>query len=113
MLDRAKPGHSSLVDDRELAPAFLEHQRESIAQRGRRGDGGIKRVVAVWNGKQLDVRESPDRKSTRLNSSHGYISYAVFCLKKKKTPQRPRDAAPRTAHAADAQETGPDPRPAA
>src|SRR2546429_1020606 len=27
---------------------------------------------------------SSDRKSTRLNSSHGYISYAVFCLKKKK-----------------------------
>src|SRR2546422_10341442 len=27
---------------------------------------------------------STDRKSTRLNSSHGYISYAVFCLKKKK-----------------------------
>src|SRR2546429_3461263 len=29
-----------------------------------------------------------DRKSTRLNSSHGYISYAVFCLKKKKRYQR-------------------------
>src|SRR2546422_4126679 len=29
-------------------------------------------------------RERRDRKSTRLNSSHGYISYAVFCLKKKK-----------------------------
>src|SRR2546429_992826 len=28
-----------------------------------------------------------DRKSTRLNSSHGYISYAVFCLKKKKLMQ--------------------------
>src|SRR6266436_1415713 len=28
--------------------------------------------------------ENTDRKSTRLNSSHGYISYAVFCLKKKK-----------------------------
>src|SRR2546422_6731531 len=28
---------------------------------------------------------SLDRKSTRLNSSHGYISYAVFCLKKKNT----------------------------
>src|SRR5687768_18287737 len=27
--------------------------------------------------------DAPDRKSTRLNSSHGYISYAVFCLKKK------------------------------
>src|SRR2546422_4192691 len=30
-----------------------------------------------------------DRKSTRLNSSHGYISYAVFCLKKKKSSQVP------------------------
>src|SRR2546422_4102402 len=29
------------------------------------------------------AREGADRKSTRLNSSHGYISYAVFCLKKK------------------------------
>src|SRR6266436_7053122 len=29
-----------------------------------------------------------DRKSTRLNSSHGYISYAVFCLKKKKQQDR-------------------------
>src|SRR2546429_3543915 len=29
-----------------------------------------------------------DRKSTRLNSSHGYISYAVFCLKKKKDGHR-------------------------
>src|SRR2546422_5367907 len=32
-----------------------------------------------------DRLKIPDRKSTRLNSSHGYISYAVFCLKKKTT----------------------------
>src|SRR2546429_3589486 len=32
----------------------------------------------------LDDFAKSDRKSTRLNSSHGYISYAVFCLKKKK-----------------------------
>src|SRR2546422_7137516 len=31
-----------------------------------------------------EVVAPEDRKSTRLNSSHGYISYAVFCLKKKK-----------------------------
>ena len=38
--------------------------------------------VFMWKpGREVDVR---DRKSTRLNSSHGYISYAVFCLKKKK-----------------------------
>src|SRR5687768_18167750 len=33
-----------------------------------------------------DVARPRDRKSTRLNSSHGYISYAVFCLKKKRIP---------------------------
>src|SRR2546429_5312206 len=32
-----------------------------------------------------------DRKSTRLNSSHGYISYAVFCLKKKKADDTPSE----------------------
>src|SRR5687768_17916650 len=35
-------------------------------------------------GLQIRWTNNRDRKSTRLNSSHGYISYAVFCLKKKK-----------------------------
>src|SRR3712207_7797433 len=43
---------------------------------GRRGNGGLAR---------FDMPR--DRKSTRLNSSHANISYAVFCLKKKKTTQ--------------------------
>src|SRR5256884_7398143 len=34
--------------------------------------------------RDVGVGHAEDRKSTRLNSSHGYISYAVFCLKKKK-----------------------------
>src|SRR2546422_9643798 len=37
------------------------------------------------------VRHDQDRKSTRLNSSHGYISYAVFCLKKKKKHNKPHE----------------------
>src|SRR3989454_4311640 len=37
----------------------------------------------------------PDRKSTRLNSSHLVISYAVFCLKKKKTTHERAEALPR------------------
>src|SRR2546429_2943294 len=37
----------------------------------------------------LDSSGNIDRKSTRLNSSHGYISYAVFCLKKKKKTKMP------------------------
>src|SRR2546422_8377024 len=40
-------------------------------------------VSDIWNRR----RDEGDRKSTRLNSSHGYISYAVFCLKKKKKKQ--------------------------
>src|SRR5256884_6986485 len=36
------------------------------------------------HGDRADQGVQQDRKSTRLNSSHGYISYAVFCLKKKK-----------------------------
>src|SRR2546429_5019458 len=36
------------------------------------------------HGTSFDDFATEDRKSTRLNSSHGYISYAVFCLKKKK-----------------------------
>src|SRR2546422_8169357 len=40
-------------------------------------------------GPVLSLYVYPDRKSTRLNSSHGYISYAVFCLKKKNKDGRP------------------------
>src|SRR5205809_4178658 len=41
--------------------------------------------IAAWARSRLtSPQPRPDRKSTRLNSSHGYISYAVFCLKKKK-----------------------------
>src|SRR2546429_3979935 len=39
--------------------------------------------TALVSARALSIR---DRKSTRLNSSHGYISYAVFCLKKKNKP---------------------------
>src|SRR3989449_3058962 len=45
----------------------------------RAGEGVAGRAIA-----ERKIVMTPDRKSTRLNSSHGYISYAVFCLKKKK-----------------------------
>src|SRR2546429_5369294 len=53
-----------------------------------RSDGGIAcmyRLQRMLAGLP-DTCTQLDRKSTRLNSSHGYISYAVFCLKKKKQP---------------------------
>src|SRR3989449_8605618 len=51
----------------------------------------IRRVLPVPRDRVFDAWLDPasqDRKSTRLNSSHGYISYAVFCLKKKKRGTR-------------------------
>src|SRR3989449_7116212 len=50
-------------------------------------DAALEKVVGrLQHVQRRDAPESVhlDRKSTRLNSSHGYISYAVFCLKKKK-----------------------------
>src|SRR2546422_8492893 len=50
----------------------------------RTGDEHYNRAVRFW-GRIFGINFAVgDRKSTRLNSSHGYISYAVFCLKKKK-----------------------------
>src|SRR2546422_1002238 len=51
--------------------------------------GGLRRFgrwpwIGRYRGTFLRLCFGGDRKSTRLNSSHGYISYAVFCLKKKK-----------------------------
>src|SRR2546422_4875046 len=40
--------------------------------------------TGIWKPSENLFSSFTDRKSTRLNSSHGYISYAVFCLKKKK-----------------------------
>src|SRR2546422_9070469 len=61
----------------------------SDARRSRAGRAGL--LGRADGAARLDVsvvrragRDAQDRKSTRLNSSHGYISYAVFCLKKKK-----------------------------
>src|SRR2546422_5399617 len=62
---------------------FRSHRGRDRAMAGPLGDEPVHRLAnppvrGVALGRQ-------DRKSTRLNSSHGYISYAVFCLKKKKT----------------------------
>src|SRR2546422_2022929 len=48
------------------------------------------RILAI--GDDAQIRRYADRKSTRLNSSHGYISYAVFCLKKKKAPLKTKES---------------------
>src|SRR2546430_4192325 len=58
-----------------------QHQRATIRNRDLVGV----RVAAESFAKKLKTIRQRDRKSTRLNSSHSQISYAVFCLKKKNT----------------------------
>ena len=45
----------------------------------------------TYSNNTLEEDFKEDRKSTRLNSSHGYISYAVFCLKKKKNEKKKKN----------------------
>src|SRR2546422_7273806 len=70
------------------------------ARQPRVSEGGVPHAAPVRLGRQRLAGR--DRKGTRLNSSHGYISYAVFCLKKKKTsnpPGTPTLAHPRSERA--------------
>src|SRR2546427_8886790 len=73
-----------------------------IASRTRRGRGAVGGASAQRGDRApIEGRGQRDRKSTRLNSSHSQISYAVFCLKKKKKLKRERairHASAATAH---------------
>src|SRR2546422_11727563 len=73
--------HDALPISRPLARARRAHSVPPQAGAGPRLVSGD--LVSDAPRVPADV-VAADRKSTRLNSSHGYISYAVFCLKKKK-----------------------------
>src|SRR3712207_7096405 len=69
-------------EERQRDPVASQSSSEHEAQRDldSEDDRAQQRRSALLS----DGHEDPDRKSTRLNSSHANISYAVFCLKKKK-----------------------------
>src|SRR3989449_1768719 len=66
----ARPSDSIAVALRLKAPIFTHEN--------------LLGLTSIETGETVGEQGARDRKSTRLNSSHGYISYAVFCLKKKK-----------------------------
>src|SRR5687768_17685744 len=106
ILDVVLPGKDGFTVCRELrsndltAPVLMLTARDAVEDRVEGLDSGaddylpkpfdfdelLARVRALLRRKPALYPEviTVDRKSTRLNSSHGYISYAVFCLKKKK-----------------------------
>src|SRR2546422_10903153 len=66
------------LDNANSRPVYRPDFRGRLAAQARAANAAALSHLA------LSAAGSPgDRKSTRLNSSHGYISYAVFCLKKK------------------------------
>src|SRR2546426_4952957 len=77
-LQRVRPG----APERDLVGQPLDRLPRPLEDRGAIG-GALRRAQ--------DLAVEVDRKSTRLNSSHLVISYAVFCLKKKKLVTEPRD----------------------
>src|SRR5438874_5108498 len=71
----SRENRSTAVRDRRLCKTLRHSDMGTLLAR---------RVCRARSSRQTD------RKSTRLNSSHVEISYAVFCLKKKKRPNQPR-----------------------
>src|SRR2546430_8155479 len=73
--------------DREIARAE-SHKVTAKAQAEADQSGPLAQATATKDVIKEQTELAEDRKSTRLNSSHSQISYAVFCLKKKKTQQQ-------------------------
>src|SRR5690242_20750314 len=62
--------------DRALLAGYASQTRDILPEH-------VLKAIAALRGEDAQVSANTDRKSTRLNSSHMSISYAVFCLKKK------------------------------
>src|SRR3989449_5321533 len=88
--DKLQTPPASAVTWQSSDPTILAVNNPSGQIKGlKRGTASVSATVENTQGSEIvvvpDVVDiTLDRKSTRLNSSHGYISYAVFCLKKKK-----------------------------
>src|SRR2546427_1939313 len=77
------PGHVSGARA-VVVTAAVPREHPELEQAGALGIPVVRRADALGQA----VANGTDRKSTRLNSSHSQISYAVFCFKKKKTKSR-------------------------
>src|SRR2546430_13753018 len=81
---------SEILLAQQPADALLQVRRQHLLYRITvEANDGLEQLQAQHRGSELllagdDLQQDADRKSTRLNSSHSQISYAVFCLKKKK-----------------------------
>src|SRR2546422_1470963 len=83
-----RPPRSTLFPYTTLFRSVVARQEAPYAELSQLFAGIPRADCAIIVSAAHPTKFTRDRKSTRLNSSHGYISYAVFCLKKKKAPAR-------------------------
>src|SRR2546430_12118348 len=83
-----RPPRSTLFPYTTLFRSELVDRHLRDVQRGD-VNAGFQQPAQIAAVPGTDVQRRRDRKSTRLNSSHSQISYAVFCLKKKTTQDQP------------------------
>src|SRR5438067_9278485 len=85
-----RPPRSTLFPYTTLFRSPFRNMPDDVASAGQAALDGIKDgKIAIFKGPIKDQNGAlKDRKSTRLNSSHVSISYAVFCLKKKNREER-------------------------
>src|SRR2546429_6067649 len=88
--------HFNRPPDR-LGPRHIREYQAELFQKRKLSPGTVAIRLAALRFFYIKTLKKRDRKSTRLNSSHGYISYAVFCLKKKNM-KRSRSSSPETSH---------------
>src|SRR5256885_9275245 len=87
----ASPTHAQTISPDQLVFLTAEWKGERFADgRPKVADSIVARMKKVSIEEAWELLRTQDRKSTRLNSSHLVISYAVFCLKKKKKRHRIR-----------------------
>src|SRR3712207_7757533 len=85
-----RPPRSTLFPYTTLFRSYLNDVQKLAVWRDRHAPG--KSIWITEFGYDATTKKpDPDRKSTRLNSSHANISYAVFCLKKKNNSINPKD----------------------
>src|SRR6266481_7387517 len=110
---RSRPRVPEAMTVRGHARLRRTPSRSRRAAQRRRSHATLRRAQTIWS-REIERlrflcseerenqyrRNNPDRKSTRLNSSHSSISYAVFCLKKKKKHQQPHAIHTKNSHSA-------------
>src|SRR5438132_2474285 len=86
-----RPPISTLFPYTTLFRSHRRHSRQELGHTPRvcliRGEQFLEVLLFELHNRKIDQKEQ-DRKSTRLNSSHTVISYAVFCLKKKRNTKK-------------------------